>query len=196
MKTDIEKYNQRNIRWSEISINQLSYYNNLLLSLQILFLSYSFKPEQIKLILFTISNMCWSETSMIISIILTAISILIGLLISITRLLDFKLTRQINQIRQRMLKYSKIKLDKSSPDSYSFWKRNFLLFSKQPSITIEECKLFKKKLTLSEKTKILCNFRKLRNLSHNLGISTWRYTKIQTLIFALSISSYIIALLT
>ena len=191
----IEEYRQRNIRWTSESLKQLSFYNNLLLTLSVGFLSLSFNPNHINGLRFSITNIDWSFTFFIISLISIILSILTGLLLAICRLQDFRLTRKVNQIRQRMFEHATVKLNEDTPGKFGFWRRLKLPFQDYPNVTMEECKNYKN-LELKEKETIKFKFRELRNIAHNLGLNTWENTKLQTLYFGLSVFLYLLSLLT
>ena len=193
----IEEYRERNIRWTDRTLSQLSFYNNLLLTLSIGFLSFAYKMERIEDINISFkNNIDWSLTLYVISITMTTFSILLGLVISLSRLYDFRLTRQVNQIRQRAWEHSDKKLDEKTPDKFSWRKRAKViiqcLLEDYPKITMEQCKKLKDADDERLK-KFNDNFRMLRNMSHNLGIATWSQTKLQTVIFAFAIISFIIS---
>lgn len=189
----IEEYRQRNIRWTTESLNQLSFYNNLLLTTSVAFLAFAFNPKYISGSRFTITNMEWPTTLYMVSLITITLSILTGLLISIYRLQDFRITRQVNQIRQRMYEHSSRKLDETTPDSLNYLTIVAILF-RTPKITIEDCKTFNN-LDNNEQEKIKSKFRRMRNTAHYYGLLTWRNTKLQTLYFAISIIAYFISIL-
>jgi len=190
----IEEYRQRNIRWTTESLRQLSFYNNFLLTLSVGFLSFAFNPKYIGGLKFTVTNIEWSLTLYLFSLITIVLSILIGLILSIYRLQDFRLTRQVNQIRQRMYEHSTVKLDEGTPEKFGIWHRLTLFFRTYPNVTIEECKNYKN-LDEKEKGIIKSKFKKLRNIVHNLGLNTWRNTKLQTLCFGLCILMYLTSIL-
>ena len=192
----IKEYHDRNVRWATESLKQLSFYNNLLLTISVGFFSFSFKPnDNLAGLRVSCVNIDWSFTFLVSSLMLVTLSILTGLFLVINRLQDFRLTRQINQIRQRAFEHSQVKLDERTPNEFSFWRRVGLAFQNYPAITIEDCKNYKN-ATQSEKDRINFNFRELRNIAHNLGLKTWRQTKWQTILFGLSIVAYLASSLT
>ncbi len=188
----IEEYRERNIRWTDESLKQLSLYNNLLLTLSVGFLSFAYELNDFKGIYFTCAYLDLFITFWVVSLILIVFSILTGLVLVMNRLQDFRLTRKINQIRQRMLEHSGVKLDEKTPDKFDFWRRVTLIFQNYPIVTIEDCKNYTD-AEEKEKDRIKFNFREIRNISHNLGLNTWRNTKLQTLYFALSMLAFLIS---
>lgn len=182
MKNELKnEYHERNIRWTQTALNQLSFFNNLLLSLSVGFLAFCFKPEFFKDLSPSLNEIDWSKSFLIASIIFIVLSIIIGLITSISRLKDFRITRAINQIRQRTYEHSDKLLDESTPDKYKRINRIFTLFKKPPEITIEECKKY------TEHANFDFRFRELRNIAYNLGINSWNYTSYQTILFGFSI---------
>ena len=190
MKHELKnEYYERNIRWSQIAINQLSFFNNLLLSLSVGFLAFAFKPEFLNNFTPSLNDINWSKSFLMASIIFIVIAIILGLITSIFRLKDFRITRAINQIRQRTYEHSNILLDEHTPEKYNRIKRAFILFKKTPEITIEECKQY----TLH--TDFNSRFRDLRNIAHNLGVNSWNYLGCQTIFFCFSIIFYLCSII-
>lgn len=190
MDLDLKKeYYDRNKRWSELTLNQLSSYNNLIFSLSLGFFAFCFDQKNLKKSIFSLSNIEYSKTFLFLSIVLILFSIILGLLISITRLNDFRITRQINQIRQRVYEHSNSKLDENSTLDYSFFKSIILVLKKKPIISMEECKNYKNIENFDTK------FNELRTISHNLGKSTWNLTIVQSIFFGLSTLLYFISII-
>jgi len=201
----IEEYRERNIRWSDAALNQLSFYNNLLLTLSVGFLSFSFDKCSFKGIRLSFEAVSWSHTFLVWSVILIAISIMLGLFVAINRLQDFRVSRQITLSRFRMRKYLNEPLDEDTPDEFNSWRRLTLAFHSYPKIKIEEYKTCKTneesdELKKKEKEKAIKNikfkFRELRNIAHNLGRTTWKLTVGQTTCFAISILFYVMSIST
>jgi hypothetical protein len=124
----IEEYRKRNIRWKDRTLSQLSFYNNLLLSLSIVFISVAYKMRRIDNISFSFKDIDCSLTLYVISFVIILFSILKGLIVSLNRLYDFRLTSEINQIRQETWEHSDKKLDEKTPDKYHWWKRKKWFF--------------------------------------------------------------------
>lgn len=191
----LKEYHERNIRWTDKSISQLSFFNNLLLSLAIVFLSFAYKDQSVQSTSFTLVDIDCSLTMSNFSMILILLSIISGLIVGISRLWDSRITRQINQIRQNMYEHSEKKLDEKTPQRYSFLTRLNLykdLFCEfYPKITIEQCKEFRN-FTNEEKQKVEKDFKELRTISYNLGLNTWRDTKIQLILLGIGITLYVV----
>ncbi len=190
----LKEYHERNIRWTNESLKQLSFFNNLLLTISVAFLTFTFKSKDIVGLRFTFQDIDWSLTFLICSLWLVVFSVITGLILTVNRLQDFNVTRKVNQIRQRMLEHSEAKLNQSTPETFDFWRRLTLAFQNHTTVTMEDCKNYKS-LKTDEQENIKYKFRELRNIAHNLGLNTWRNTKLQTLYFGLSIIMYLMSLL-
>jgi hypothetical protein len=192
----LKEYHERNIRWTDKSLGQLSFFSSLVLSLGSGFITFGYKNMDLQSLIVTLTMIDWPITLSVLSIISTAISILLGLLIGLNRLWDFRITRQINQIRQRMYEHSEKTLDEDTPQKYKMADRVRLcirLFrEKYPEITIEQCKKFRN-YEKAQQEKIEEDFRELRTISHNIGLNTWSKTKYQTVLFGLGILLFVIS---
>jgi|SRR5690554_1422889 len=78
----------RFIRWHSSLRNQVSFSNNLLLSISIGIIGYVFNLMLNDSIILKSSNKCWIE----IGLIITLLSIIFGVLTNLTRIVDFRLT--------------------------------------------------------------------------------------------------------
>lgn len=202
------KYNERTIRWQDKSRSQLSYVNDLVLTLSIAFLSFGYDYDifsetssvfqgisiNVKSIVVALISIECDVTLIKFSFIFSGLSVFFGFLTIIYRLYDFRLTSQINLVRFRAWKHSEAKLDESTPDKYNCLRRFTLTFKvlseKYPKITIEECKNFGLN---PEDSTLKHSFRELRNIVHNLGVGTWSMIKFQIISFAFSILLFVVA---
>ena len=175
----LQKYEKRYRRWADISLSQLSFYNNLLLTLGVAFLSFAYQDLKLQNLQCSIKNMDCSITLDVLSIIAVMLSVFTGLMASISRLYDFRITSHVNLIRRRVYEHSNIKLDEKTPDKFSFWENICLpykLFYKDhPKITLEQCKNWE-----NDEKNLDASFVKLRKLSYNLGLGTWCRIRLQT----------------
>ncbi len=184
---EIEDYKKRNSEWRNLSLNHLSIVNNTFTSLALGFLVFVFKSNIISD--FTISILCadTKPTLIFCSLLFILISISIGLLILLTRLYDFRISRHLALTRQRVMShYNSTKgllPYNNSERKYNFCDRfNALckiIFCKIDFIHINEIKK-KEKIFIKEK------FVKLQGFANILGSATWRWLKLQ--IFSLLIS--------
>lgn len=175
-------------------MSQMSFYNNLLLTLGIGFLSFAYQDSKLLNLELSLKDIDRSLIAYVFSIISVGFSILTGLMASISRLYDFSITRQINLIRQRALEFSRKKINETTPSKLSFWKIVVLpyklLWKDYPTITLEQCKKWN-----SNKKELDKTFMELRSLSYNLGIGTWGRIKLQTFFMFLAVIFYISSIL-
>lgn len=191
-KEKLKVYHEREVRWAENALSQLSFFNNLLLTLAVGFLSFAYKDIGLKNIHFSCCEINWSITFKAISLVFIGWSILLGLLVALNRLLDFRLTRKIAQIRRRVYKYaSGTMLSEKTPTKFNCIRKLFLPFEvlcSHPNITMEQCKNYKEEMSGI--------FIDLRNIAHNLGLNAWRQIIFQILCFGLSILFYVLGIIT
>lgn len=192
----LKGYKERHQRWQDYAITQLGYVNNIILTISIGFMAFAFNND--KKFLETLSFSKDSEFSCkmffyILTLICLLVSIKFGIITSLSRLYDFKITRHIALTRMRFCKFSKGEF--SLPD-YDFIKPKckeiFNALFKIP----KGIKLLTKQETnlLKEKPELMKKFNKLRRLSHNLGIISWGGIKMQILFLLFSLILYVISL--
>ncbi len=200
-KIDYEKrYLERYKRWQDKTREQLSFFNNLLFTLSVGFLSFAYKNLLESKVEFSFCHPKFSTTLLVISIISIALSVLVGLLCTINRLYDFRITTHINQVRywfeKSIYNTNKGKLDGKTPEKCSWCERNLLTFKVlleiYPRLTLEDCDDFHTKMSEKEKELFNENFRNLRKIAHNLGIGTWTRVKWQILLFAIGVILFVI----
>ncbi len=187
---------ERNRRWTDKAMSQLSFLNSLLLTLGLAFITLSFEKLKSVDLRFDIHNYDKDLTLYVSSFILIGVSVFIGLLVAHNRTINFRITRHINQTRHRALKYSGHILDASTAETYKGRKRFWLQFKHIKEflkILIEDCMV----LNDDENTKneVYNKFRELRVIGHNLGYSTWIRTNWQIGIFSFGVILYFVATL-
>ena len=194
-----KKYSERYAKWQDKTREQLSFFNNLLLTLCVGFLSFVFaNSHYTKKIEISSEN---KNFYIIVSIILISLSILSGLLVVINRLYDFRITSHINQVRywfeKKQKNISKIRLDEKTPEKFCCCTRFNLmfkvLFEKFPRIRIEDCEEYHLIYSEEEKREFNKKFRTLRNYTHNLGLNTWCQIKYQIVLFFIGIICFVIS---
>jgi hypothetical protein len=192
-------YIERHRRWQDQAINQLSTANNFLLTISTGLLAFVFDKEVFSKIHF---SLCLREVSKSMtlygfSLAFILIALTTGIIVLITRLYDFRLTRHIVFVRQRFYSKNKDKItDKNKNaavlsdngfDTPSFLQRlNSIfkvLFVKIDFITKEQMSLPKESFPTKE-------FRSIREHSHRLGIISWKWTKLQALYFLVAVCFY------
>lgn len=112
------------IRWQAIRINQLGFINNLAIGLSLGLLAYNFNfilPDDIEL-------NCLQKVLFWISTVLTVVSVFIGLILSINRLEDFRLTAQIAR-REEKKETENIEIDRAKSEKLG--KKTWCLFTWQ-----------------------------------------------------------------
>ena len=190
----LQEYSERNIRWTDRTLAQLSFYNNLLLTLGIGFLSFAYQDSKVLSLEFSLKGIDWSLTAYAISILAVMFSILAGFTGSISRLYDFRITSRVNLIRKRVFEHSHLKIDEKTPKEFSFWENLFLpyklLSEKYPRITLEQCKAWK-----NDEENLKEKFIELRTLSYNLGLRTWNRMKWQTFLLIFAVILYVASIL-
>ena len=178
-----KEYLERYRFWSSNSIQQLSFSNNLLLTISIAAFGYFFgKREKIYTKLFVDINadIDWIVVFFLVGSLLLALSILFGAVLSISRLYDFRLTRHISITRKRVCQKSeKILKDEKliKPGRITAFKDLFCIFFKfdKYAVSRDECQEVNK--TVEDK------FKELRKISLSLGRTTWLLFNLQILFF-------------
>ena len=167
-----KEYSDRHRFWSDKSIQQLSFSNNLLLTISIAAFGYFFgKREQIyeELIIDTSLPVDWTATFFVLGSILLWLSILGGTLLTVTRLYDFRLSRHILLTRKRACKagWPLNDWDCQTPALTTAFCDVFRVFFSYGNLAItrQECRTNDE--TFSTK------FKELRKISLSLGKATW-----------------------
>lgn len=190
------KYHERYVRWQDNTRKQLSFFNNLLLTLSVGFLSFAYMDISDLNIELRLSNPNVSTTLLVYSIVSISISVFVGLLCVINRLYDFRITTHINQVRYWVWKHSNIELDENSSLEYNKCERRLLTISLFccgfRRIKIEECKELKN-ACFEKRCEFSAKFKKLRTLTHNLGIGTWNRLNWQILLFIIGIVCFVLS---
>lgn len=183
------KFHERHIRWRDKTRDQLSFFNNLLLTISLGFLSFVFANEHYsqKLEICSVNQNLY----IIISVVLILFSIFSGLMVVITRLYDFRITSHINQVRDWIFTYSNgMMLSNQSSVDYKCFHRIVLvikvIINNFHRINFDECKKTNSKSD-EEIELFFQRFEQLRTISHNLGNATWSNLKWQILLFFIGI---------
>ncbi len=185
------------MKWSDKAMTQLSFYNNLILTFSIGFLSFCFKPESFSNISFSLKQIDCSITLKALSILFVLLSLFSGLILVLNRLLDFRISRNINQIRKLVYVSNSTLLNDGPGTEYNLFKKLALIFVvifNTPKISMNDCRNFKD-LNIESQKSIKKQFDLLRETSFNLGQATWLRIYFQTSYFFLSILTYVFSLL-
>lgn len=140
----------------------------------------------------------WRSILFLMSTLFIILSIFYGLLTALSRLYDFRITRNTTLTRQRFYKWAvKKKMQNKTLSDCDFEKPNYcqrsqniirLLFCKLPLIKKKEVEFLKKDIILYLK------FKDLRRLSSDLGFMSWRYLRLQVALLFLSLLLFVIQL--
>jgi hypothetical protein len=184
-----KKYRERHNRWRDKTRDQLSFFNNLLLTISIGFLSFVFANEQYshKLEICSVNQNLY----IIMSVILILISILSGLLVANTRLYDFRITAHIVQIRSWVNEKLPIQTHNYG-NLLKFILIFKVIFGKCRKIEYRNCVKLEY-MSKTEKRVFLKDFRNLRCDAHNLGGLTWLNLNCQIIFFLLSIICFVVS---
>lgn len=93
------EYKDRIVRWQQLSIKQLSFVNNLILTLSLLFFGFSINYNFLKF-----NDNKWLFLFQITSLLMLSLSFVLGVYTAISRLYDFRLTTELLRKRKEKLK--------------------------------------------------------------------------------------------
>lgn len=185
----LEEYKESQKEWRDISVNQLSNANNILLTFSSALLVFVLDKSKSNVIYLNSSqNFDWEILTYWTSVFLLSLSVLYGFCVLITRLYDARISRHIVLTRQRFFeKNQNEELPRNDFHDFNFGDRIIVLwkviFCKLPFIKLEK---------ISNGNDIIEDFQSLRKISKVLGTATWKWTKIQFGLFLLSGFIYLI----
>jgi hypothetical protein len=191
MTDKLQEYKERHKQWTEVSLEQLSTTNNLLLTISSGLLAFCFDKDLFKQIhIDTSQSIKWTQFFYVASIATLACSIALGIGVLFSRLYDFKISRHIAQTRKRVYAKHNQMLpanDLDTPTTGDRIKAMFrIVFSQLPFINKSDVDSYQSGGQLTN------NFNDLRRLSNILGSASWRWTKLQTLLFFASVVFYVL----
>lgn len=192
MTDEFQDYKERHRFWTQISLEQLSITNNLLLTISTGFLAFCFDKQSIKSIIADSTlSYNWSLFYYFTSLSLIALSIILGIAVLFCRLYDFRISRHLSLTRKRYYqKHSKVITIGKNEESINMCHRlkslYSIIFSKFPLIS--ECWINE---NLQDKN-LMEGVEKLKRLSKVLGSASWLWTKIQVLLFFSSVICYVL----
>ena len=182
-----KNFEQLHSDWRNITISQLSFTNNLILTFSSGFFIYIFSDK--KLPKFNINPTENFELPKIIfafCIIFLILSLIYGIAVLFTRLYDFRITRNLVFARSR----TNNQLEYIDFGDFTFKERISalckILFKKLPFLTRKDAKKGINDLEFLKK------FEELLKMSKILGTSSWLWTKFQILYLSLSFTFYLI----
>lgn len=193
--TALNKYRVARSDYRTIAINQLSFANNLLLTLAVGFLTLGIDRKDFETLSFSAhSSFSWSKLSLILMLVFFIISIIGGVFVMFSRLYDFRITRYILSIRIRIqhkykvdLGYPTLRITTKKDRWESFW----VLWRGK------EDKFFPANINLYEddRIKFMKNFMSLRKLAADLGSASMKWTQYQAATFIAGMICFVINLL-
>jgi len=192
MSENLQVYEYRHRFWTDTSLTQLSTTNNLLLTVSTGFLAFCFDKQSIKSII-TDSTLSynWSLFYYFSALSLIALSITLGIGVLFCRLYDFRISRNLSLTRKRYFKkHSKEIIIDKNDEGINMCHRLKSLYS------VIFCEFpYIKESYINDNLKeqnLIDDVKKLKRLSKVLGSATWRWTKIQVLLFFSAIISYVL----
>lgn len=189
-----EDYKQRQKDWRDITVNQLSLTNNILITVVTGYFVLIFDKIKVSQIDIDFqAKIDWNLLFYVTTLLLVLFSIILGVCVLFSRLYDFKISRHVALTRQRFhKKYSKGLPDHdfTSINSLDRLKSLFsILFIKIRYLTKQDIENFNNNKDLFKD-----RFNNLRRQSEILGTASWRWTKLQVGLTLLSIVTYVIHL--
>lgn len=194
MAGDLNDYIDRHRNWQNKAIEQLSFANNLLLTISTGLLVFIFDKNKISEAYFCFCNINWSLTLYSLSLFSIILATFVGFIALISRLYDFRLSRHIALIRKRFYeknqdeeKLEKAVLPANDHNPPGFWKMAGklckVIFCRIDFLTKEETKTSKYGFPLGR-------FNNIRESSFVLGVATWRLTKFQCICLLMGVLFY------
>ncbi len=192
-KCKTQEYNFRYRFWSDKRISQLSFHNNLLLTVGIAAIGYFWKERDSvykTLIIDFHSSIDCKVFLFFIGIVILFLSVLCGFLLSLSRLYDLRLTANIVITRRRLAEKAMNLKDEPLSEKGFFLsiKSLWSVFWNYPQYKIAKTCIKADERDLQKK------FTLLRQKSEDLGTSTWTLMKCQTVCMLVSMVFLIIVL--
>lgn len=186
----LNEYLQRQKEWRDISTQQLSLANNILITIAAGYLVLIFDKSELRKIEINFnSSIDWSILLYSLSILLATSAIFLGVMVMINRLYDFRISRHIALTRKRVYKKHTEVLSESALGAISTWDiisgQFNVMFKKIEFITIDEIDSFE-----ANKESFNSKFNLLRRQSKVIGSTPHKWTKIQILLMLVSLITY------
>jgi len=195
-RNKIQEYQERYRFWSGKRISQLSFHNNLLLTLGIAAIGYFWKERDSvykNLIIDFDSSIDCKVFLFFVGIAILFLSVLSGFLLSLSRLYDLRLTANIALTRKRLAE-KEVNLEDlpvSETGFLSSIKNLWFVFWNYRQYEITKTTIEANK---SNKKSLQNRFTKLRQKSEDLSTSTWALLKCQTVFMFFSMFFLIVVL--
>ena len=178
-QTKKQRYQERYRFWCDKRIAQLSFHNNLLLTIGITVIGYFWSERSsiyTKLFFDYEAEIDWVTIYFLMGIASAVISVIAGFILSLSRLYDLRITSNIALTRKRAEDKS-ISIKEIEASKSSFMRSVVVLFAVIWSY--QNYEITKREI---EDTEIFhCKFRELRQKASDLGVSTWGLVKWQTI---------------
>lgn len=190
----IQKYNERYRFWVDKRVAQLSFHNNLLLTVGIALIGYFWKERKsvYKQILIDVNlPVDWTVVIFCLGITAITFSIIFGFMLSMSRLYDLRMTENILLTRKRLAE-KQIELSERQQSETS------LLSSVQSLMSVFWCYRhyqIKKSHIAGDQKALESRFNQLRQKSSDLGSATWALLKAQTLCALISVVTLAVVLI-
>lgn len=181
----LNEYKQRSKEWRDISINQLSYVNNVFISLTTGYLIFRLENNKIDLSINFKEEIDWGSFMSFFSIVMGGLSLIYGIGVLLSRLYDFRISRNLALTRKRFYEDKKKKLDDGELENSCFYDRIKVV------LEIVFCKIDFISKNEVEKNEVEDRFNKLRRKANILGEITWIWMKCQVLFFLISVLMYV-----
>lgn len=183
-----KEYGERHVRAIDIAINQFSRVNELLLGFTAVFLGFLLVERKDSLCnkLFYCCELNWEYATLLLSLIFSVISIIYGIALIINRLIDYRITRQITQVRKRYYKDFEEGLYTPKITKKIYFPLltllHYFLIDKPEKKFIEESEIKDWKTN----KELINRFQELRNVMFILSKNSWRLISRQIIFFSLS----------
>jgi len=174
-----QEYQERHRFWADKRIAQLSFHNNLLLTLGFAIIGYFWSERSgiyTKLIIDFESDIEWKVLCFLLGLVLSTLSVLAGFTLSMSRLYDLRLTANIALTRKRAL-------DKNISINEEEVSKSGIVVSLLSLISVMWCyeKYNINKSEITNSDDFSRKFKKLRQKASDLGEATWCLLLWQTL---------------
>lgn len=114
-KEKYKSYNDRFVRWQQLTTGQLSFTNNLFLGLNLGFLGFLVTQSGL-----TFSCTCWAFTIQVLSLLGLGVSFVTGVFLVINRLKDFRKTTKLVKNRKKKFEIDNKLKDMDNIDSVKY----------------------------------------------------------------------------
>jgi len=192
MNDELNNYIERSRNWQNKAISHLTFTNNFILTLSVALLAFIFNKDQLSAFYINLNDSInYHLIFYLISFFSLVLSILTGIIVIISRLFDFRISRHIALTRLRY--YRKFKKTLSHDDfPYPSLTEIIQIIFK---VLFKEINLLTQNETeyLNVDISYMKKFNSLREFSYKLGSITWIFTKYQLKLFFISCLLYFIS---